>query len=148
MAAGTIPDIPASTNTPQTNPVYPAGYNPNSPQVCSATYQCRIPGDIWDSPNGTFASAFDDGPTAVSPWNLPIVLFLRSLIQATPTIVQFLESNNLSTTHFMIGINILANPSQFSAAFDAGHDIAVHTWTHPYMTTLSNLDILGQVSRM
>ena len=23
-------------------------------------------------------------------------------------------------------------------------DIAVHTWTHPYMTTLSNLDLLGQ----
>jgi chitin deacetylase len=45
----------------------------------------------------------------------------------------------------MIGINIIYYPAQFLAAFDAGHDIAVHTWTHPYMTTLSNLDLLGQV---
>jgi len=46
----------------------------------------------------------------------------------------------------MIGINIAQNPTEFKTAFDAGHDIAVHTWTHPYMTTLSNLDVLGQVS--
>lgn len=24
-------------------------------------------------------------------------------------------------------------------------DIAVHTWTHPYMTTLDNLGVLGQL---
>lgn len=45
----------------------------------------------------------------------------------------------------MIGVNILAYPQQFLATFDSGGDIAAHTWTHPYMTTLSNLDILGQV---
>ncbi|CAA7259764.1 unnamed protein product [Cyclocybe aegerita] len=42
VAAGRIPDIPRSSNTPQTNPVYPQGVNPNSPEVCSATYKCRI----------------------------------------------------------------------------------------------------------
>jgi chitin deacetylase len=46
----------------------------------------------------------------------------------------------------MIGINIIQNPSAFQAAFMAGHDIGVHTWTHPYMTTLSNLDVVAQVS--
>ena len=45
----------------------------------------------------------------------------------------------------MIGINIINNPQQFLAAFGSSHDIGVHTWTHPYMTTLSNLDVLGQV---
>ncbi|KAF8165345.1 hypothetical protein B0H34DRAFT_793744 [Crassisporium funariophilum] len=128
VAAGKIPDIPRSTNTPQTNPVYPAGVNPNSPQVCSATYKCRNPDDIWDSPDGVFASSFDDGPQP-----------------ATTKLVQFLDSNNEKTTHFMIGVNILAYPTQFSTAFDSENDIAVHTWTHPYMTTLSNLDILGQL---
>ncbi|KAF8974562.1 hypothetical protein BDZ97DRAFT_1900211 [Flammula alnicola] len=128
VAAGKIPNIPPTTNTPGTNPVYAAGFNPNGPAVCSATYKCRIPGDIWDSPDGVFASSFDDGPTP-----------------STPSLVQFLETNNETTTHFMIGINILYYPSQFLLAFNGGHDIAVHTWTHPYMTTLSNLDVLGQL---
>jgi len=48
----------------------------------------------------------------------------------------------------MIGTNILFNPTQFLEVFNAGHDIAVHTWSHPYMTTLSNIDILGQVCNL
>ncbi|KJA24474.1 carbohydrate esterase family 4 protein [Hypholoma sublateritium FD-334 SS-4] len=127
VAAGKIPSIPPTTNTPGTNPVYPTGIDPSSPSVCSATYKCRIPGDIWDSPDGVFASSFDDGPSPL-----------------TPSLVQFLGGNNDTTTHFMIGINIIYYPSQFLTALNAGHDIGVHTWTHPYMTTQSNLDLLGQ----
>ena len=67
VATGKIPNIPVSNiTTPGTNPVYPNGYNAASPQVCSGSYGCRIPGDIWDAPAGVFASAFDDGPTPVS----------------------------------------------------------------------------------
>ena len=62
VKAGKIPDIPQSTNRPNTNPVYPAGFNPNGPEVCSATYKCRDEDDIWDAPNGTYAASFDDGP--------------------------------------------------------------------------------------
>ena len=66
VAAGKIPNIPISSNKPNTNPVYPQGFNPNGAQVCSATYGCRSPGDIWAAPVGVFASAFDDGPLPVS----------------------------------------------------------------------------------
>lgn len=59
--------------------------------------------------------------------------------------MEFLQQQSVITTHFMIGINIVQNPAAFQAAFNAGHHIAVHTWTHPYMTTLSNVDVLGQV---
>jgi chitin deacetylase len=65
VAAGNIPNIPVSSNQPNTNPVYPQGFDPNGPQVCSASYKCRSPGDIWDAPAGVFASAFDDGPLPV-----------------------------------------------------------------------------------
>jgi chitin deacetylase len=45
----------------------------------------------------------------------------------------------------MIGIQILSYPSYFQTAFDTLlGDIAVHTWTHPFMTTLSNLEVLGE----
>ncbi len=48
----------------------------------------------------------------------------------------------------MIGVNILYYPTQFLEAFDAGNDIAVHTWSHPHMTTLSNVEVVGQVSEV
>ncbi|TFK32917.1 chitin deacetylase [Crucibulum laeve] len=128
IAAGKIPNIPPSTGKPQTNPVYPAGMDPNGPEICSATYKCRHADDIWDAPDGYFGISFDDGPQP-----------------ATSELVQFLDQNNETATHFMIGINILSYPSQFTEAFNADGDIAVHTWTHPYMTTLSNEDVLGQL---
>lgn len=45
----------------------------------------------------------------------------------------------------MIGTNILQYWEQFMTAWNHGDDIAVHTWTHPYMTTLDNLDVIAQV---
>lgn len=45
----------------------------------------------------------------------------------------------------MIGLNILYNPDVFSEAFKNGDDLAVHTWTHPYMTTLSNEAIVAEL---
>jgi chitin deacetylase len=66
-------------------------------------------------------------------------------LQATMQLGQFLQENNESATHFMIGINILWYPSEFEYVWGTlGQDIAVHTWTHPYMTKLSNLDVLAQ----
>ena len=67
VAAGKIPNVPLSNITgPGTLPVYPSGVIPTSEEICSGSYGCRIPGDIWDGPNGYFACAFDDGPTQVS----------------------------------------------------------------------------------
>src|ERR1700761_7007289 len=45
----------------------------------------------------------------------------------------------------MIGVAILQNPTDFLTAFNNGDDIAVHTYTHPFMTTLSNADVLAQL---
>lgn len=72
VAAGKIPNIPPSTNPNAALPVYPDGLDPTSPEVCSGSYQCRIPGDIWDGPDGIYASSFDDGP-------LPACLFFHPL---------------------------------------------------------------------
>lgn len=80
MAAGKIPNIPTSYFTaPGTSPVYPKGIDPTSPKVCSGTDQCMIEGDIWAGPDGTFASAFDDGPTDVSCFNF----FCQILVSVT-----------------------------------------------------------------
>jgi len=46
----------------------------------------------------------------------------------------------------MIGSNILQNPTQFLAAFSTNQDhIAVHTWSHPYLTPLSNEQVVSEL---
>lgn len=60
VAAGKIPKIPSTSVTP-TGPVYPAGTDGTGPEVCSATEKCKLPQDLWDAPEGVFASSFDDG---------------------------------------------------------------------------------------
>jgi chitin deacetylase len=50
-------------------------------------------------------------------------------------------------THFVIGLNIIRYSRQFFTAFNVNQDdIAVHTWTHPHMTTLSNEDVVAQLA--
>ncbi len=65
VAAGKIPDIPPSQPDADGFPTYPDGFDPNGPVVCSATYKCRNPADIWDAPDGSIGVGFDDGPEAV-----------------------------------------------------------------------------------
>jgi len=130
IQSGTIPNIPQTTAVNGT-PTYPTGTDPNSPSVCSAfVKQCRMDGDIWDAPSGYVALGFDDGP------------YLGS-----PLLYNFLQTENLRVTHFFIGKNILANPNLFLTAFDVlRDDIAVHTYTHPLLTTLSNEQVFAELA--
>ena len=67
VSAGKIPDIPVPTMSSSGSPAYPAGTNRNDASVCAATdRECRIPGNIWDAPDGMIGIGFDDGPTPVS----------------------------------------------------------------------------------
>lgn len=60
---------------------------------------------------------------------------------------EFLQAKKIKATHFFIGGNILANPDLFLVAFDVlDDDIAVHTWSHHYLTTLSNEEIFAELA--
>ncbi|KIJ20540.1 carbohydrate esterase family 4 protein [Paxillus involutus ATCC 200175] len=129
VAAGKVPDIPVSTSVNGQNPTYPLPYDPNSAEVCSTTYKCVTPGDVWDAPNGIVALSFDDGP-----------------LPPSSALYDFLAKNNQKATHFFIGQNMLQNPTQLNTAINVNYDdIAVHTWTHPYMTTKTNVDVLAEL---
>lgn len=104
--------------------------------------------------------------------------------QGSAKLYQFLQQQNQSATHFMIGINILQNYPLFHQAFNVlqreqPHSppvsidamfapcrrycgcvspppippspltppppSPVHTWTHPYTTTLNNTQVLAQL---
>lgn len=46
----------------------------------------------------------------------------------------------------MIGVNVRTYWQQFNMAYEQLQgDIAVHTWTHPFMTTQTNEQVLGQL---
>jgi len=129
VQAGTIPNITVShQSNPAANPTY-GSLNPNGPQVCSGTYGCRIAGQIWNAPQGVLGISFDDGPLPTSD-----------------QLYTFLRQNQIRATHFFIGVNIIQYWKEFNIAFQTNQDdIAVHTWTHPYMTTLSNADVVAQL---
>ncbi|KAJ9120201.1 hypothetical protein QFC22_003101 [Naganishia vaughanmartiniae] len=98
------------------------------PTVCSFTYECVGEGDIHNAPDGVIGLNFDDGPT-----------------QFSGELYDFIEANNISATHFMIGGNIVNLPDVFARAWKDGGHIAVHTFSHPYMTTMTNDQILAEL---
>lgn len=122
-AAGLIPNISLSVEG-----VYPSGIDPGSTEVCSSTDQCRGDGDIWDAPAGMLGVSFDDGPTEFSP---PLYAFLKA--------------QNIKATHFFIGEQIVAFPQEAQTAYQNGDDLCVHTWTHRYMTGLSNSEAVAEL---
>jgi len=67
-------------------------------------------------------------------------------VQPGDALYAFLRQNQVKATHFFIGVNIINNWNQFNTAFQTNQDdIAVHTWTHPHMTALSNADVVAQL---
>ncbi|EGG05796.1 family 4 carbohydrate esterase [Melampsora larici-populina 98AG31] len=103
----------------------------NSPEkVCSWTIsKCVVDEDIVAAPKGMMGISFDDGPAP-----------------ATTLLLPFLLKHKQKATHFMIGSRILDNPEVLKQAAKVNRDhIAVHTWSHPYMTSLTDEQILGEI---
>jgi hypothetical protein len=59
--------------------------------------------------------------------------------------VNYLNSQNLKATFFVVGSRAVSFPALLQAQYAAGHQIAVHTWSHPALTTLSNEAIVAEL---
>ncbi|KAJ7825494.1 hypothetical protein B0H14DRAFT_3088623 [Mycena olivaceomarginata] len=128
VARKAIPDVGIPKLGADGNPAYPNGGDGSSPEICSGTYGCRIDGDIWDGPDGYVGISFDDGPA-----------------DGTADLLSFLKTKNQRVTHFLIGSQIIYLPDLFTQMFNMGDDLAVHTWSHPYMTTQTNLQVVAEL---
>ncbi|EFP92284.1 chitin deacetylase [Puccinia graminis f. sp. tritici] len=90
---------------------------------------CTRPTDIVSCPDkATWGASFDDGP---SP--------------DTPTLLNYLDQQKLKTTFFVVGSRVLSRPAMLQYEYQSGHQISVHTWSHPYLTTLSNVEIVAEL---
>ncbi|PLW12230.1 hypothetical protein PCANC_18805 [Puccinia coronata f. sp. avenae] len=90
---------------------------------------CTRSTDIVSCPDkATWGASFDDGP---SP--------------DTPTLLNYLDQQKLKTTFFVVGSRVLSRPAMLQYEYQTGHQISVHTWSHPYLTTLSNAEIVAEL---
>ncbi|KAK0548520.1 chitin deacetylase [Tilletia horrida] len=81
--------------------------------------------DVTTCPQtNTFGLSYDDGP---SP--------------GTPAVLQYLDQHNLKATFFLVGSRAISRPEMVAYEYITGHQLSVHTWSHPSLTTLSNADI-------
>jgi peptidoglycan/xylan/chitin deacetylase (PgdA/CDA1 family) len=59
---------------------------------------------------------FDDGPS-----------------DYTYSVLRILERFGASASFFAVGLNVIAHSGCIAATFGAGHTVANHTWSHPYV---------------
>lgn len=52
---------------------------------------------------------------------------------------------NTTTTFFVVGSRVISRPAMLQSEYMAGHQISVHTWSHPYLTTLTNEQIVAEL---
>jgi peptidoglycan/xylan/chitin deacetylase (PgdA/CDA1 family) len=76
----------------------------------------------------TWGLTYDDGPAFF-----------------TPNLLQYFDQYNLKSTFFVVGSRAISYPALLQTEFISEHQIAVHTWSHPYLTTLTNDQIIAEL---
>ncbi|KAG1768412.1 carbohydrate esterase family 4 protein [Suillus placidus] len=76
----------------------------------------------------TWGVSFDDGPGFYST-----------------ELLNYLASKNLTSTFFVIGSRIVERPQVLVEEYMAGHEIAVHTWSHRPLTMLTTAQVVAEL---
>lgn len=77
------------------------------------------------------AMTFDDGP---HPSN-------------TPRLLDLLAKRNVKATFYVTGNNVQRYPQIVARMVREGHEVANHTWNHPYLTKISDTQIRSELQR-
>ncbi|GAA6029169.1 hypothetical protein JCM8097_001634 [Rhodosporidiobolus ruineniae] len=129
-----IPNI-APKGTP-TGDFTGVNYDGNTDADCWWTWkQCvtpkleGLPDDIATLPEpNTWGFTLDDGPNC-----------------SHNAYYDFLQEQNQKATMFYIGSNVLDWPLEAQRGLADGHEICSHTWSHRYMTSLSNEQVFAEL---
>ncbi|RDX56198.1 hypothetical protein OH76DRAFT_1338011 [Lentinus brumalis] len=122
----TIPDIAPTV----------AGGCAANPQAAADTSRCWWtcggcpgPNDVVSCPDKmTWGLTYDDGPALY-----------------TGELLSYLDQQNLKATFFVVGSRAISYPALLQEEYMAQHQIAVHTWSHPEMTTLTNDQVIAEL---
>ncbi|KAH7924384.1 carbohydrate esterase family 4 protein [Leucogyrophana mollusca] len=133
---GQIPDIQPKGTEPASSTGDFNGYNyPSSDPDCWWTDTgCTTPkhaglaADIVSLPEpDSLGYGFDDGPNC-----------------SHNVFYDYLAQKNQKATFYYIGSNVMDFPLEAQRALADGHEICVHTWSHPYMTSLQNEQVFAE----
>lgn len=75
-----------------------------------------------------WAVTYDDGPGVL-----------------TDNVLKDLASVNIKGTFFVVGSQVLQYPNTLLAAYNAGHQIAIHTWSHANLTNITDDEIISEI---
>ncbi|TIC73565.1 glycoside hydrolase/deacetylase [Wallemia mellicola] len=90
---------------------------------------CTAEDDITQCPNKyDWGLSYDDGP---SPY--------------TTTLLNYLAQQQITSTFFIVGSRAVSRPDMLRAELVLGHQLSVHTWSHPYLTTLTNEELVAEL---
>ncbi|KAF9481726.1 glycoside hydrolase/deacetylase [Pholiota conissans] len=90
---------------------------------------CTRSTDITECPTPlNWGLTYDDGPSFY-----------------TSNLLSYLDQVNLKSTFFVVGSRVISFPATLQTQYLAGHQIAVHTWSHPSLTMLSNEEIIAEL---
>ena len=121
-------DVPPSTNTAWSSR-FLTGNIPNIPVNPQQLANPDWTNDITKCSNPTsWGLTYDDGPS-----------------QYTLDLLQQLSQRNLKATFFVVGSRVVENPTILQQVYSAGHQIAIHTWSHTALTTQTNDQIIAEI---
>lgn len=88
-----------------------------------------LPSDIYGCPNSQeWALTFDDGPS-----------------NFTGQLLDSLDQLNIKATFCVLGSNVKKYPEFVKRAYESGHHIASHTFSHPHLMSLTNDEIIYEM---
>ncbi len=67
--------------------------------------------------------------------------------KATPQILDILARHKVPATFFIIGEHAAENPELLQRVTREGHAVGNHTWTHPWLTTLTTAQVRSELTR-
>ena len=121
-----IPDINVTDGTCAGSPQAAANAANNGWWTCGGYTRST---DVVACPDKlTWGMSFDDGPGLY-----------------TPKLLDFLDEKDLLATFFTVGSRVIEFPNTLRDEYIKGHEISVHTWSHPYLTTLTNEQIVAEL---
>ncbi|KAI8149062.1 hypothetical protein BJV82DRAFT_530792 [Fennellomyces sp. T-0311] len=87
------------------------------------------PEDIYGCPRDHhWALTFDDGPS-----------------QYTEQLLDLLDHHQIKATFCVMGAHVEKYPATVKRAYEAGHQIASHTYSHPHLMSLTNEEIIYEI---
>ncbi|KAK2462027.1 hypothetical protein APHAL10511_006490 [Amanita phalloides] len=113
-----------------------AGGCPANPQAATDTTRCW-----WTCGGCTRGYDITDCPTHME-WGLT---YDDGPAYYTTQLLDYLDQVQLKSTFFVVGSRVVSFPSILQYEYLDQHQIAVHTWSHPPLTTLTNEQVIAEL---